>query len=215
MPRLLALSAHPDDAEIAIGGTLARCVRTGWDVTVAIFTSSSDRIREAAEASAKIIGHRPVWVDDGARPWVEDYRDTELVGATDALIAEHRPDVVVSHWADDSHGDHARLAKAALAATRRTDATLYAQPPSEAKTPGHDAFAANTHVDISDYLHIKEQALGEFQYDGWAWQRVDTPLLTALARATGARFGWQAAESLHLVRHLDLVTPGPYRGAAP
>ncbi len=205
MPRLLALTAHPDDAEITMGATLASCVASGWDVTVAVFTSSSARIRQAAEAAAAIIGHRLVWVDDGARAWVEDYRDTELVALVDSLVAEHRPDVVISHWSGDPHRDHARLSAAALAAMRRTHATLYALPPSEFRSPAYDAFTANIVVDVSDYLEVKERALAEFQYEGWAWQQVDTPTLLTLAHATGARMGWRAAETFALIRQVGLT----------
>jgi N-acetylglucosamine malate deacetylase 1 len=208
MPSLLALTAHPDDAEVAIGGTLARCARTGWQVTVAVFTASSDRIRKAAQASADILGHRLAWVDGGARPWVEDFKDTELVAAADALVGVHQPDVIISHWRGDVHRDHVRLAQAAYATLRRTPATLYAQAPSEFRSPAYDEFPANTYVDISDDLPLKERALGEFQYEGWAWQQVETPTMTALSRAMGARFGWQAAEGLLLVRQLGLGAPG-------
>lgn len=207
MPRLLAFEAHPDDAEIAIGGTLARCVRTGWDVTVAVFTSSSDRIRKAAQASAEIIGHELVWVDGGARPWVEHFADTELVGVVDQLVRTHRPDVIISHWRDDAHQDHVRLARAAYAALRRTHATLYAQRPSEIRSAAFDEFTPDTFVDVSDYLEVQRQALEEFQYDGWSWQPVETETIQAFSRAKGARFGWQAAEGLRLVRRLGLDVP--------
>lgn len=205
MTRMLVLTAHPDDAEITMAGTLAGCVAAGWDVTVAVFTSSSARIREAAGSAAKVIGHRLVWVEDGARDWVEDFREIELVSVTDALVREHRPDVVISHWAGDPHRDHARLSAAALASMRRTRASLYALPPSEFRSPAYDAFPANLHVDISEHLHTKEDALAEFQYEGWAWQEVDTPALLALARATGARMGWQGAESFLVVRQIGLI----------
>jgi N-acetylglucosamine malate deacetylase 1 len=207
VPGLLALTAHPDDAEITMAGTLARYAAAGWDVTVAVFTSSSARIREAAEAAAGVTGHRLVWVDGGSRPWVEDFRETELVSIVDGLVREHRPEIIISHWSGDPHRDHARLSHAALASLRRCDASLYALPPSEFRSPAYDAFPANVFVDISDHVHVKEQALAHFQYDGWAWQEVDTPTLLALARATGARLGWQAAETFLTVRQVGLTGP--------
>lgn len=207
MRRMLVLMAHPDDAEITMAGTLASCVASGWEVTVAVFTSSSSRIRQAATAASRIIGHRLVWVEDGQRPWVEDYRDTELVSVVDGLVREHRPDVLVSHWEGDPHRDHARLSAAALASLRRTDASLYAVPPSEIRSPAYDRFPANTYIDVSDHLSKKEKALAEFQYEGWAWQEVDASTLLALARATGARLGWQGAETFSVVRQIGLAGP--------
>lgn len=98
---VLAVMAHPDDAELWAGGTLALHARHA-DVAVAV--SAHDAIRNAeARASAAELGTR-----------------LELMPSLDAaavgdLIERHRPQVLITHPPDDVHPDHRRTAEAVLA----------------------------------------------------------------------------------------------------
>lgn len=146
------------------------------------------------------------WIFDGRFPRVEDIRENDLVGAIDGLIREHRPDVIVGHWVEDPNTCHARLARATVAALRRTHASLYATPPSEFRSPLYDKFPANVFMNISNTLQIKNEALAKYSYESWNFQPVDSDALEKIARANGARLGWVAAERLLLVRQIGLHT---------
>ncbi|MEW2401375.1 PIG-L family deacetylase [Streptomyces sp. NPDC046862] len=98
---VLAVTAHPDDLELWVGGTLALHAQ---HATVVGAVQSHDPIRDAeAQASAKVLG-----IDVGLHPRL----DAATIGA---LIRQHRPDVLITHPMDDVHPDHRAAAKAVLA----------------------------------------------------------------------------------------------------
>jgi LmbE family N-acetylglucosaminyl deacetylase len=122
--RVVVVTAHPDDADIGAGGTVANLVRQGAKITYVIVTSgtmgSSDRtmtqdrlagIREAEQRSAALtlgVAHvEYLGYDDGE---VEDTRD--LRRDVTRQIRKWRPDLVIAqnpqrtHNLFASHRDH-------------------------------------------------------------------------------------------------------------
>ena len=115
MTRILSIHAHPDDAEILAGGTLARLAALGHEITIATMTPgdcgsaefgaeevANMRRREAA-ASAAMIGARYVCVefrdlavfnDDGSRRRVCE------------ILRRARPELVLTASPIDYHCDH-------------------------------------------------------------------------------------------------------------
>ncbi len=108
---LLAVMAHPDDAELLCGGALLKAAETGRRVGVLDLTagesgtrgSAETRAREAA-AAARIMGlsvRRCAGLPDSRIENDEPSRRT-LVEHLRAL----RPAVVVTHWKVGRHRDH-------------------------------------------------------------------------------------------------------------
>ncbi len=106
-PSVLAVYAHPDDAEISAGGTLARWADQGADVWILTTTRGDKgtpdpradldalaqaRAEESAKAAAILgaAGHRSLAHDDGTLP-----DDRVLVGELVRIIRELRPEAVV------------------------------------------------------------------------------------------------------------------------
>jgi len=113
---LLAVMAHPDDAEIFCGGALLKAGdqgdRTGvLDLTAGEAGSSGtpeSRAREAAEA-AEILGladRRCVGLPDSRLT-----NDPESRLAVARAIRHLRPRVVVTHWHQGRHPDHSAAAQ--------------------------------------------------------------------------------------------------------
>ena len=113
--RILSLHAHPDDAEILAGGTLALLAGLGHTVTIATMTAGDcgsaemdaetvATVRRAeAKKAAAIIGAAydclefkdlSIYVDDNSRRRVT------------AALRKHRPDIVITASPDDYHCDH-------------------------------------------------------------------------------------------------------------
>lgn len=204
--RVVVFSAHPDDAEITVGGTLALLSDSGHEVTVWNMTTSemsdggAERRRAAAGRAAEILGYELRWFQEGRFQQVEEIEEFQLVRALDSILDAERPDVVFTHWEGDSHGDHVRLSRAVIASSRRTLADLYLLPPSECEAPHFHAFVPNTFVDVSAMLERKLEAIAQYEYPGRGFRLPSPHAIRALAGAVGASMGCVAGEAMQLLR---------------
>jgi bacillithiol biosynthesis deacetylase BshB1 len=118
---LLVVAAHPDDAEISLGGTLLLAARSGRKTGVVDLTrgelgtrgTASERDDEARRATA-LLGlaeRRNLELPDGRVQVTLEARE-----ALARILRELRPSLVLAHHADDLHPDHSaagRLAREA------------------------------------------------------------------------------------------------------
>ena len=159
---VLAVAAHPDDAEISVGGTLLRLVRAGKRIGVVDLTrgemgtrgSASDRAKETEAANA-ILGlsiRHNLELPDGRVEATLEARERLA-----AIVREHQPDVLLAHHTDDLHPDHraaGEIARAAwyLAGLSRLASETGGRPARRPKRlyhfMGHLAFEPTLVVDI-------------------------------------------------------------------
>ncbi|TDJ77108.1 MAG: bacillithiol biosynthesis deacetylase BshB1 [Planctomycetota bacterium] len=107
----IVIAAHPDDAEISVGGTILKLVRSGRkvgivDVTRGEMGTRGDRATRAAEASAasELMGlamRANLELPDGRVVATPEARE-----ALAAIFRRYRPEVVLAHHLDDLHPDH-------------------------------------------------------------------------------------------------------------
>jgi len=178
---VLAVFAHPDDAEMLAGGSLARSSDLGERVGILDLTRGemgsrgTPEIREAeARAAAEILGvslRRNAGFPDAG---IEDsYASRRHLAG---LLRELRPAVVVTHWIESRHPDHRATARlvtnaAFLAGLRQLDAPGHAFRPRKvvhATLFREDAPPPSFVVDVSAYTERKLQALAchASQFDG-------------------------------------------------
>jgi N-acetylglucosamine malate deacetylase 1 len=108
--RVLAIGAHPNDASVVCGGTLAKYAKNGAKVFICSVSDGSawsEKIppaelvrirRKEAEASAKIIKAELIWT--GAKDALL-FTDKELIFKLIDVIREARPEVVITHNPED------------------------------------------------------------------------------------------------------------------
>jgi N-acetylglucosamine malate deacetylase 1 len=110
---LLVIGAHPDDAEVHVGGILALAAKRGMQAAILDLTAGDlgtrgtpeIRHQEAMEA-ARILGVARVILD------LPDARFSEGTRERDRIIAvlrETRPSIVVLPHPEDHHPDHRRV----------------------------------------------------------------------------------------------------------
>jgi len=182
----LCLMAHPDDAEISAGGTLALLGRQGWEIHIASMTpgdcgsreySASEvsrmRRQEGANAAAKI----------GATYHCLDQRDLRIfyddptVMTAVELIRTVRPSLVFTHPPRDYMLDHEMTSHVARAACFGASAPNYdtgrrpfAEPTEHiphlyyaSPAAGIDIFGEPAHysvfVDTTDVIELKAEML--------------------------------------------------------
>ena len=204
---VLVVVAHPDDAEIALGGAIARWTRFGSKVTVACCSTSestpelAERRRRAAEDAAAVLGHELCWVVPGEVRQVEDVPEHRLVGLIDRLVGDLDVDVVITHSAVDSHVDHRRVA-AAVGASSRTwpTAAMLELGVSEHRTAAYTQFQPTVVVPVADQLKTKRAALDAYSYAGQGFRSLDVDGGELRSRALGSLAGVEAAEPLAVVR---------------
>jgi LmbE family N-acetylglucosaminyl deacetylase len=123
-PCLVAIGAHAADMEFSAGATILKHARAGWQTHIINLTLGEKgharlspeeygtQKRAEAEAAAAALQ---------ATPHFLPFRDGELQGSeTEALavarlLRQTRPQVIITHWGESIHGDHA----AAAVITRR------------------------------------------------------------------------------------------------
>lgn len=108
---VLVIAAHPDDAEISVGGTLLLLSRAGKKVGVVDVTrgemgtrgSVEDRERETAAANGilKLAVRHNLEQPDGRVEVTLEARERLA-----SLMREHAPEIVLAHHVEDLHPDH-------------------------------------------------------------------------------------------------------------
>jgi LmbE family N-acetylglucosaminyl deacetylase len=199
---VLAVYAHPDDADVACGGTLARWAKAGCQVHLLVCTDGGKGTTDPTVEPAELARERAAELDSSSAliglASVENlgFPDGELTDSTDfrrtlvARVRARRPDVVCGHdptaffFGRDyfNHRDH-RIAGAALLDAVAPAAALPHYFP-DAGAPHQVATVLLTAtldpdewVDISDTIETKAAAVEchRTQFagqDGWAGEAV-------------------------------------------
>ncbi|WP_169925991.1 PIG-L deacetylase family protein [Serinibacter salmoneus] len=188
--RLLVVSAHPDDLELACGGTVARLAAQGSHVKVLVMSSGTvggdpaARRREAV-AGAAVLGVHDVTVLDFADTRLADH-SRELIEAIEAVAVAFRPTVVLTHSEHDQHQDHHAVNRAVVRACRQAPTILGFESPSATR-----AFNPSVFVDIDGFLDLKVRAVASHV------DQAGKPYMTA-ARVRGvAAFRGTQAKRVH------------------
>jgi LmbE family N-acetylglucosaminyl deacetylase len=159
--RVVVLAPHMDDEVIGCGGTLARHVACGSDITVVFLTDgrrggvATTRKQEAQRALAELGIHRIVFLD------AEDGRLASTPGLAAVLraaLAEARPDIVYLPFFLEEHPDH-RAASALLSEAVNATAFNFRCHGYEVWTP----LFPNCFVRIDATIDAKRRALGAYQ----------------------------------------------------
>jgi len=133
-PRLLAAMAHPDDAEILVGGTLFHLKALGWELGIITMTSGDcgsathakeeiSRIRYAeAKAAADYLG---AWYACAGLMDVEIFANAENLRRVVELMRQFAPDAVITHSPADYMVDHEETSRLARSACFALPMPLY------------------------------------------------------------------------------------------
>jgi LmbE family N-acetylglucosaminyl deacetylase len=195
---ILAFGAHPDDLEVGAGGLLARLVREGADVTMAVVsvpTRSAERIAEA-KAGAALIGAKLFVVCEERECRVEDVPMHELVRRFDQLVGDLRPELVITHAAHDLHWDHGLVNRATVSALRRTPCDLLAYL-SSPELNAQSRALGQCFADISTTVETK---LAAIRAHASQLPRLDVEAARDLARGMGRIAGVAFAEAYEVLR---------------
>lgn len=222
---ILALGAHPDDAEVGCGGVLIIAADTGLRVGVADLTAGEAATRGTVERrqaerdrATEIMG-RPTRLSVGL-PDGEVGTDPGHRAAVIHLIREMRPAIVLAPYPEDRHPDHAAAGKLAREAAFLAGVEKVAADEGPPHRPlrvfhymVHHPFAPTFVVDISAVWGRKQEAMsayksqfghvpdrGRTELDGGRFLRV----IEARATFHGAMIGVDRGEAFHYAGPLPM-----------
>jgi LmbE family N-acetylglucosaminyl deacetylase len=195
--RILAVGAHPDDIELGCGGSLARHVMGGHQVTMLVLADGNlgpgeTAIRQLEQRrAASRIGASLIWqgLPDG-----ELGLGRALIEAIEQAVAASQADLVYTHAPIDSHQDHVAVAQASLVGCRDVASLLYYEAPTSMD------FRPAIYRDISCSLGTKLEALRAHESQVMGSQRVDLSVVVAAARYHGFKSRLTLAEPFVPVR---------------
>ena len=175
---VLAVGCHPDDLEIGCGGTLAKYASLGHKVFMCHIASGSMghvviepeeliKIRDKeAKAAAAVIGAESInlYVGD-----IEvDSSNPQVLKELILVVKETKPDVIITHNADDYMTDHMETSKLIFNASfasslphmvRQAERHEKIAPIFYMDTLAGIGFIPTEYVDISEFIEQKLQAL--------------------------------------------------------
>jgi LmbE family N-acetylglucosaminyl deacetylase len=191
---VLAIGAHPDDVEIAAGGTLLSLAERhpGLRVRYLLLSGAPDRQREARAAARAFTPGAELRVElhdmpDGRFPAVWGHVKEVMEDAARAF----RPDVILAPSAADAHQDHRTVGELVLTAFRDQLYLAYEVP----KWDG-DMSRPNTYFPLTEEVARRKAELLDKCYpsqQGRDWWGEETFL--ALARLRGVECRARYAEA--------------------
>ena len=199
---VLAVGAHADDVELAVGGSIARLRRGGARVVMVVVSLPGDykqRMGEAKQA-AEILGcELRVLMTDSARR-IEDLKSYELVALLDREVKELAPAAMLTHGPSEFHRDHVLVHEACVSSQRLRYFDFFSYPPNFCR-PVPVPFHPRAYVDITDTIETKMRAIAAHQSQ-FKCRGLGIDIYRDIARLNGRMVGVQYAEGLDVGRML-------------
>ncbi len=194
--KILVFSPHPDDAELGVGGTIAKYTQEGHDVTIALVTIPSSKEKRLIEAtrSAEILGAKLYVMG------LDEYNfefNRRAVGVFDKVIQNYSPDIVFTSWIHSLHQDHVNVCKATLASCRDTYCSLYMY--NRARSALY-AFRPQLFVDITKTMDLKVKSILVHETQVSKNGQLFLDRARAMASYMGCLINTEYAESFEVVR---------------
>ena len=176
MTRVLVIAAHPDDELLGLGGTVARHVREGDEVTAVVVSEGAtsryqsgaeDDLRASGRAAAAILGTRELRFLGLRDQRLDAEPILDVIRPIEAIVRELRPEVVYTHHWGDLNRDHRVVSEAAMVACRPVGdgypRRLYCfETPSSSEWSSTDLslqFVPNHFVDVTATIEDKLRAM--------------------------------------------------------
>ncbi len=201
LKRVLAIGAHPDDIEIACGGTLAKMHDAGYlirGIVMACGEKGGDPNVRPIEAhkGASFLGLDQVQVFHFMDTRLQE-QSQEILTVIENAILDFQPDIILTHSHHDQHQDHQAVHDATLRAARNKSTILCYESPSTTND-----FIPSLFVDIGDYIDVKIESIRE-HWDQRGKPYVQQERVRGVALFRGGQAKIRAAEGFEVIRALS------------
>jgi len=200
---VLAVGAHPDDAELGCAGTLGLHKLNGDKVYLLILTkgeaSGDAEVREReCRRAAEILGVDGLFFGGLEDTRVHDGRET--IDVIEKIVDKIKPDIIYAPTPKDTHQDHRNTGYATVSAGRRCKMILLYEGAST-----QSFFAPQVFVDIKKTFELKKKATRVFgsqldnQSGGYS---LAVKGVEGLAKYRGYQAGLDVAEAFEVGRFI-------------
>ncbi len=225
---ILAVGAHPDDVDMISGGTLAKLASRGKEIVIVDLTrgemasrGTPEQRAKEAQAAASVLGVRErIALDLGDGVLTDDLENRRILIE---LIRHHRPSLILTHYWDDLHPDHAAAGSLIRSimypvgfANYPADGEPY-RPNEVLFFMAHNSFEPSFIVDVDGYHDTKMEAVSCFASQVYQPDSSEPPTgiaqpdfllkLESRARYFGARIGRTFGEPFLVTRCVPMVDP--------
>lgn len=226
--KVLLVAAHPDDEILGCGGTLAKHVSQGDDVSVVILaegltsrapTRKEGRVAEnllalavAARRACAVLGVNDVTLHNFPDNRMDSLDILDVIKVVELHVENMQPEIVYTHHYGDVNMDHQITYQAVVTACRpqpghsvkklltfETVSSTEWQPPQSGV-----GFNPNWFVDISETLETKMKALAIYESEMRPWPHPRSMEgIKYQAHWRGSFVGVNAAEAFVLARGIS------------
>lgn len=201
--KVLVVGAHPDDIEIACGGTVAKMRDAGYEIHGLVMTNGERGGNAGVRPDEARRGGKFLGLDDVR---VLDLPDTRLhehtldvLAAIEETIQAFKPSMVLTHSFHDLHQDHCTVHEATLRAARNLNMILCYESPSVTQD-----FKPTLFVDIGDYVDVKVASIKEHA-DQRQKPYVHEERVRGVAIFRGGQAKLQYAEGFEVIRAVSTI----------
>jgi LmbE family N-acetylglucosaminyl deacetylase len=217
MKTILVVAAHPDDEVLGCGGTIAKHVKDGDDVSLIIMadgvssrdeSNASKAIRKEREnmanESGKLLGLRGISFLGFPDNLMDSLSLLEIIKPLELLISKIKPDVIYTHHGGDLNIDHQITHRAVMTACRPQPSCSVKEVYSFEVNSSTDwssrsigtPFVPQKFVDISNEQETKMAALNVYHSEMRPYPHSRSfEAVIALDKYRGASIGCEYAEA--------------------
>jgi len=208
---VLIFGAHADDPEVSMGGTILKLTKAGHNVKLVIcILPQENRLGEVIEGAKT---SRMLYQKQAAKRLnchleildLDPYQfqfDRKLVKTIDNQVTEFKPDVIFTHWNEDTHQDHKAVANATFAAARKNNVTVLMYEQLTLGGIGPFSFSSHVYVNISDVIEEKINAVKSYEFIN----ENDIEAITSLAKFRGNQIGVLFAECFQVCKIITSIS---------
>jgi len=209
MEKILVFAAHPDDAEIGMGGTIAKYSENKDKIITLIFTKgekSHPHIKEEVIARKRksetknvdeLLKRKSIHLDLDEGKLKQYLNDDKLLNEIKEIINKFKPTKVYTLSSSDPHPDHRSVNEITLKILEelKFKGDIYAYEVWNVVEDNH----AKVYVDITETFGMKKRVLKEFKSQMHFIYPL-LPLVHLRARLYGKRYNCRYAEKFYKIK---------------
>ncbi|MFX1318090.1 MAG: PIG-L deacetylase family protein [Promethearchaeota archaeon] len=192
---VLVLSPHTDDGELGAGGTIARLVEGGSDVSYFAFSAPQKILRKECEEALQVLGVDKLTIFDFKARYFHHARQ-EILEILYDYNQKHEPHLILTPSTNDLHQDHQTITNEALRAFKSSSIFGY-ELPWNLIVSRESAFVS------LEERHVVAKLNSCWKYQSQIKQKrayFDKDYLRSLLRSKGLKIQTQYAEAFEAIK---------------